>query len=103
MSNICRFTTPASQDLEAILDYMAEVNSIDIAEEFLARVNKKCQTLASFPGLGKKREELFPSLRSFPIDSYLIFYRPIPEGIEILRIVSGYRDLEALFEEDRGT
>jgi toxin ParE1/3/4 len=34
---------------------------------------------------------------------YLIFYHPIEDGIEILRVVSGYRDLEALFpDEDEG-
>ena len=30
----------------------------------------------------------------------MVFYRLIEEGIEVLRIVSGYRDLEVLFEED---
>lgn len=48
--------------------------------------------------MGRRRDELLPSLRSFPVDDYLIFYRPIAGGIEILRVVSGYRDLNALFE-----
>ena len=26
-------------------------------------------------------------------------FRPIEEGVEILRVVSGYRDLEGLFSE----
>jgi toxin ParE1/3/4 len=53
--------------------------------------------------MGRRRDELLPSLRSFPVEDYLIFYRPIEEGIEILRVVSGYRDLEALFQdEDEG-
>ncbi|MEA5603357.1 hypothetical protein [Nostoc sp. UHCC 0252] len=30
-------------------------------------------------------------------DDYLIFYRPIADGIEVVRIVTGYRDLETLF------
>jgi len=51
--------------------------------------------------MGKSREELLPLLRSFPIDDYLIFYRPINNGIEILRLVSGYRDLNILFEENQ--
>lgn len=32
-------------------------------------------------------------------EMYLIFYRVIEEGVEILRVVSGYRDLENLFSE----
>lgn len=49
--------------------------------------------------MGRKRDELLPLLRSFGVDDYLIFYRPIESGIEILRVVSGYRDLDALFDE----
>jgi toxin ParE1/3/4 len=100
MANICIFTIPSSRDLENILDYLAEQNSLNKAEDFLAKINKKCRTLANFPNMGKSRDELLPSLRSFPIDNYLIFYRPINNGIEILRIVSGYRDLNILFEEN---
>ena len=50
--------------------------------------------------MGRKRDELSPILRSFPIDDYLIFYQQVEEGIEIARVVSGYRDLNTLFDED---
>ncbi|MFN6563165.1 MAG: type II toxin-antitoxin system RelE/ParE family toxin [Nostoc sp. ChiSLP01] len=43
--------------------------------------------LAKFPQIGKQRSELAPLLRSFPVKNYLIFYRPIDEGIEIVRIL----------------
>ena len=42
---------------------------------------------------------LLLAFHSFPVDDYLIFYRPIVEGIEVVWIVSGYRDLEALFSD----
>lgn len=100
MAQICRFTIPASRDLEAILDYIAENQSIDAAEKLMERVNQTCQRLTQFPGLGRRRDELWPDARSFPISNYLIFYRASAEGVEILRIVSGYRDLKALFEMD---
>ncbi len=99
MSNICRFTVPASRDIETIIDLIADNSGFEPAERFLKKVNQKCKTLASFPNMGRQRDQLFPSLRSFPVDDYLIFYLPIEEGIEILRVVSGYRNLEALFEE----
>lgn len=31
------------------------------------------------------------------IDNYIIFYYPSEEGIYVIRVVSGYRDLESLF------
>jgi len=34
------------------------------------------------------------------MENYLIFYRPTASGIEIVRIVSGYRDLEVLFSSE---
>lgn len=101
MSNICRFTVPASRDIESIIDYIADNRGLGAAETYLKRINQKCQTLASFPNLGRRRDELFPMVRSFPVDNYLIFYRPITEGIEVLRVVSGYRDLTKLFEQDK--
>ena len=48
--------------------------------------------------MGRKRDELAPNVRSFPIDDYLI-YRAIEEGVEVLRVVSGYRDLRVLFTQ----
>lgn len=97
MSNICKFTVPASRDIESIIDFIAGNSGFDAAERFLNKINEKCRTLANFPNMGRRRDELAPSLRSFPVDDYLIFYRPVEGGIEILRVVSGYRDLDALF------
>ncbi len=99
MSNVCRLAAPASRDIEAIIDYVADNSSFDAAELLLNRINDQCKRLASFPSMGRKRNELAPNVRSFPIDDYLIFYRAIEEGIEVLRVISGYRDLRALFSQ----
>jgi toxin ParE1/3/4 len=89
----------ASREIESIIDYVASQNGFDAAECFLNNINQKCLRLASFPNMGRKRDELEPFLRSFPIGSYLIFYRITEEGIEILRFVSGYQDLKGLFSD----
>jgi plasmid stabilization system protein ParE len=34
---------------------------------------------------------------SFPHGGYLIFYRPLPDGVEIVRIIHGARNLSRLF------
>lgn len=34
-------------------------------------------------------------LRSFPVGSYLIFYVPLPDGIEVVRVMSGRQDIDA--------
>jgi toxin ParE1/3/4 len=50
--------------------------------------------------IGVKRNELMPSLRSFVVDRYVIFYLPIPKGIEVVRVLHGARDLNALFTDE---
>jgi toxin ParE1/3/4 len=91
---------PASRDIEGIIDYIAEVRGLDAADRLLEKINKKCRTLAQFPSLGVRREKLAPDLRSLPIEEYLICYRLIENGVEILRLISGYRDFDALFADE---
>jgi len=44
------------------------------------------------------REDLAPSLRSFPVGNYLIFYRPITDGVEVVRMLHGARELRRIFK-----
>lgn len=90
---------PAARlDLKQINSYLANQNP-QAARNLKAKIQQSCEKLANFPQMGRTRNELIPNLRSFPVEDYLIFYFPTAEGIEIARIVSGYRDLEALFGE----
>lgn len=48
--------------------------------------------------MGRSYEDIEPSLRGIPLDNYIILYRLIGNGVEIVRVVSAYRNLEYLFE-----
>jgi plasmid stabilization system protein ParE len=49
------------------------------------------------PGMGHRRNELASKeLFVWPVGQYLIIYRPDTDPLEIVRVVSGYRDLAAL-------
>lgn len=50
--------------------------------------------------MGRNFDYLAPSLRGFVLGNYIIFYRPIENGIEVERLLSGFRDFDALFPED---
>ena len=54
--------------------------------------------LAENPRIGRSREELAPELRSFSFLNYVIFYRPIDAGVEIVRVLHGSRDIEGLLD-----
>lgn len=88
----------ASQDLEEIIDYFARIN-INAGERFVDEFDKKCKYLANFPNMGRSYGSIKPDLRGVPLDDYIIFYRVINSEVEIVRVISGYRNLESLFTE----
>jgi toxin ParE1/3/4 len=50
--------------------------------------------------MGRERNELVPGLRSFPIGRYMIFYEPLPDGVVIVRVLHGARDIDTQFESE---
>jgi toxin ParE1/3/4 len=90
-------TEQAEADLEEILDYLDEHNP-DAADRFVDIFKEKTEALARMPEMGRAREELAPGLRSLNAGNYLIFYRPADDGIQVIRIAHGSRDLPGLFE-----
>jgi toxin ParE1/3/4 len=90
------FSDTAIRDLEEICNYIAIENS-RAASQLFDRIRQKCKLVASFPNMGKTYSKLAPTLRGFVVDDYIIFYYPSSDGINIARIISGYRDLDDLF------
>ena len=82
----------AEADLLEIWLYVAR-DSPSAADRFLDSVDQKCDLLARFPEIGRSRPELGADRRSFTVDSCVIFYRVIDSGNEIVRILSGFRDI----------
>jgi toxin ParE1/3/4 len=95
----CVISPSASRDLNAIVDYFVEHN-IEAGERLLKEFNRKCQNLIQFPNLGRQYFQIRAGLRGLPLDGYIIFYRTINDGIEVLRVVSGRQDLAVLFEDE---
>ena len=85
----------AEQDLVDIFLYIHRDNP-SAAEKLVRAVNAKCELLAHNPRIGRARPELKPDLRSFPYGAYLILYRPIDDGVEIVRVVHAARNLDDL-------
>ncbi len=49
--------------------------------------------------MGKDYSWVAFDLRGFIVNDYIVFYYPLENGIEIVRVVYGKRDLGAVFEE----
>lgn len=94
-----RITVSASKDLEAISDYFLG-QSIDAGDRFVKLFAQKCSYLARFPFIGKSYGYLRPNLRGLSFMGYIVLYQVSDNSIEIVRVVSGYRNLEKLFSEE---
>ncbi len=95
MSRILK-SPAAENDLNEIWWFIAQDNP-DSADKLLDEIAETSSKLAQFKNMGRNRGELHRGLRSFPVGRYLIFYMPIPDGIEIVRVLHGMMDIDALF------
>jgi toxin ParE1/3/4 len=74
------------------------------AKRFLATVERAYATIAAMPEIGSlwsPENPRFQGVRYFPIPrypNYVIFYRPLADGAEILHILHGARDIQAILE-----
>jgi toxin ParE1/3/4 len=98
-------TPKAKQDLLEHVLYLTKIN-LDIAERFIDASEETFVKLAQMPRKGKLREREHPELvgvRQWFVsgfDHYLIFYRPIKGGIEILRVLHGTQDIDAILDSE---
>ncbi len=83
----------AEDDLVAIWIYIAADNE-SAADALLDRLEDAFGLLAENPLIGRGRPELAPHVRSFAVRRYVILYLPADDGIEIIRVVHGARDIE---------
>jgi len=89
----------AFADLAEIWAYIAE-DSPDYADAFADRIDRVFEALAGKPKMGCARPELSVGVRSFPVGRYVVFYVPQSNGIEVVRVLHGARDLRPLFQEE---
>ena len=89
----------AGADIDETWDYIAE-DSMGEADAWVDRLDAKLRLLAAQPLMGRARDELSPGVRSLPFGRYVIFYLPLSDGIEVVRLLHSARDIETLFEKD---
>ena len=86
----------AEADLDDLWLFIAQDDPVN-ADRFIDRNADTCNLLAENPSMGRGRPELAPDLRSFPVGNYMIFYQTLVDGVEIVRIISAARDVDAIF------
>ena len=91
MPRIERSRTSVS-DYEEIWRYIARDNPA-AADRLITAIERQLSGIASMPGIGREEPNLAANLRSFPVGNYLIFYRPSADGIALVRVLHGARDI----------
>jgi toxin ParE1/3/4 len=91
------FSPAALKDVREIHAYIAEDN-LSTAIGFIERIEKRCSQLAKNPGIGKRRFGLFSGMRSTAEGNYIIFFKLLPDAIEIVRVAHAKRNLKKIFK-----
>lgn len=90
MAKRWRWHPLAESDATEIWNWIA-ADSADAATDMLDRFEDVARMLAEFPEAGVDRPGLADGLRSFSVAGYILFYRLVPSGIEIARVIHGRR------------
>lgn len=96
----------ADQDLNNQADYLAREASLEIALRFYDAAHQTFELLAAMPNIGEHRPSTNPRLKGMRVSriegfpNHLVFYRPTERGIEIIRVLHGGRDIEAVLNRE---
>jgi toxin ParE1/3/4 len=98
----------ARQDLVDTFRHYSREAGFRVARRYFAQAEATFTRLAGMPGIGTTYDHDHPALaglRFLPISrfrKYLVFYRPVADGIEIVRVLHGARDIQSVLAEEFG-
>lgn len=96
----------AERDLGDQAAYLMDHASLEVALRFYEKAVATFEFLARNPGVGLAHISTKPRLAGIRIASvqgfpkHLIFYRPTEDGIEIVRVLHGHRDVDNILESE---
>jgi toxin ParE1/3/4 len=94
----------AWREINAALEYLEEEAGLETSERLLDQLINTFEFLASTPRAGAQcgfRLAEVRRLRRWPVkgfENWLIFYQTAPDGVDIVHIIHGARDIEGLLD-----
>ena len=96
----------AKRDLIRQWVWYAEEAGVEVADRFLHAAHNTLNLLSTQPAAGTTffvRKPELQGMRRFPVsdgfEKVLLFYVPLQDGVDLVRVVHGSRDLERLLAE----
>ena len=93
----CRFSPRARDDLSDIWDFTAARWGPAQAERYLRQIQAAAAAVAADPLVGTSAEGIRPGYRKYPSGSHFLFYRPVEDRVEIIRILHARMDVPRHF------
>lgn len=93
-----RLTARARQDIRAILRSSLKRFGPDQQEEYADRLEQALARIAEFPHLGRERDDLGAGQRTQPVAEPVIVYRPLHDGVLVVRVLDARRDVRGEFQ-----
>ena len=79
-------STSARADLRALLQYSVSTWGERQLDAYAEAIHAAIDELASFPALGRARDDIFPGCRSYPAEQHIIYYHRSGNAVTIDRI-----------------
>jgi toxin ParE1/3/4 len=90
----------AEADLADIWEYYAGVAGRHTADSIVRGIADTARLIEDHPYGGRTRDEVRPGLRSIATAPHVIFYRVTADEVaQIVRVLDGRRDIDAIFDE----
>jgi len=93
------FLRPAAwADLQDIARYTEATWGRRQRDLYLTAIDTKLRALAANPKTGKPRDALRAGYRSGRVGAHVVFYREVPDGIEVVRLLHQRMDVRRQLE-----
>ena len=84
----------AVEDLYEIWRFVGqESQSVAIADRLVEAIDLACRSYSKQPLMGHERPDLAELIRCFSVERYVVLYSPLPDGIHVLQVIHGARDI----------
>lgn len=84
----------AQADIEDIWDYSATQWGVKQAEIYIRKIQVVIEHVAAEPGIARSCDAIRPGYWKYPAGSHVIFFKLMPGGINVIRILHGRMDFE---------
>ena len=88
-------TRRAQRDIGGLLRNTTQVWGPRQRDEYEAVLDRALETILEHPEIGKPREDIRASQRSFPVGEHIIYYRIIGTTLRVDRVLHAKMDVRA--------